>query len=178
LADPVPTISFSIDLVADPALKPTEVVVGGKKFDLTKVGQKVRVSGPRDRRICPICIQFVGRIYDRDDPKIQMFREGGAHPRCRHYLTPVGLPGLDREITSPGIDFVSRAQSKGDRGALRALYGETRADVLLKDLGLDPLDLYRPDGRTLIPLDELVSRGVITKETARKVGGLLSKEAA
>lgn len=183
----VPTISFSVDLQTDPTLKKYEVVVAGRKFDLSKAGQKVRVSGPRDRRICPICIRFVGNVYDRDDPRIQMFGVGGggAHPRCRHYLTPVGIPGLDRERSLPGTEYVERLIEKGDSEALGRLYGKGKAGMLLSgEISLD--DIYRPDGtvknlvqlRPLAIIGELSMKSLSLDDMGRLRGYALTKNRA
>jgi hypothetical protein len=159
-----PAVSFGITTRVDPTLGPTEVVVLGQRIDLAKVGDKVRVSGPRDSRTCPICIQYVGNVYKRGDPRIAMFGPGGdgAHPRDRHYLVPMGMPGLDEEIQEPGLDYVRRLKKDRKEKDLANLYGKKKAEWILK-YDIDPDALYRPDGAPY-NLDELVEQGIVPEE--------------
>jgi hypothetical protein len=170
MADPVPTLTFSGDVRVDPGLEDGHVLIGGREYDLSETGQKVRVVGPKDTRTCPICIRYIGRVFDRNDPRIQMFRESGAHPRCRHSLMPVGLPGLDREVSAPGLEHVENLRLAGDTVKLGRLYGKTRTEWLI-ERGVDPADLYRPDG-TLWPLEDLIARGIVPKSAAEGVPAL------
>lgn len=140
-----PVVTFSIDVQEDASLADNEVIIGGTKFDLNQTSQKVKVSGPRDKRTCAHCMPFIGRVFDKDDPQIQVFRAGGMHPRCRHYLVPVGVPGLDREFSKPGNQYVDSLIRQKKAPELKALFGKAKSEMLL-DGSAKLKDMYSKDG--------------------------------
>ncbi|MHC4619382.1 MAG: hypothetical protein ACYTEQ_16675 [Planctomycetota bacterium] len=84
----------------------------------------------------------------------------------------MGIPGLDRERSFPGPQYVERLKSKRQAEPLRRLYGDARTELILEH-GIDPMDLYRPDN-TLMNFDELIERGVVSRALADEIGGALA----
>jgi len=150
-----PGLIFEVDLVLEEEDGDFIVGVNGEKVNLSDVGTKVRVVGPRDRRTCELCIPWIGKVFDMDDPQIQMFREGGVHPNCRHYLVPVGVPGLDRKYKGQGLTFVEGLVRKRSVKRLQEIYGQEKGRMLADGEVLVE-DIYREDG-TVKRLDQLDS---------------------
>jgi len=148
-----PVLTFSVDLVLEQEGEDIILGINGERINLTQVGDKVRVAGPVDKRTCERCIPWIGKVFDADDPQIQMFREGGVHPHCRHYLVPVGVPGLDRKYKNTGTDIVKDLVRRKSVKRLQDIYGLQKGRMLAEgEILVD--DIYRQDG-TVKRLDEL-----------------------
>jgi len=149
-----PTVTLEYEVVGDPSLQRNEIVVAGQKIDLTKVGQYVRVTGPgpEDPATCERCLPWVGRVFKRDDPAVAPFKEDGLHERCRHFLVPVGMPGLDKGEKT-GIEVLQGWIQAGDVGKIQRVFGKQKGK-LIADEELPIEEIWREDG-TVHSLKEL-----------------------